>query len=379
MDETTAVDTLYRAEVVGSMLRPPELVEARAELRAERLDPAEYRAIEDRAVDEALRIQEDAGVDVATDGEMRRDIFFDFFISGMSGLSPVPGKRASFRDDDGNPAMEVQIPFSVTDKVIARECPGVAEFRYAQPRTRLPLKVTLPSPMLLVLGFWTEQSRDAYPDPLGLAEDSRAAVTRWIEELIAVGCRYIQIDAPDLAEAHADPLIREQFAGDAGMATEEYLSVSRELISGLGRIERPAGVTLGLHLCKGNGTQAWVAAGGYDALAETTFPQLDGYDVVHLEYDDDRSGSFDPLAALPDHVVAALGLVSTKWTHLEDPEQLRHRVAEAARFHPMDRLAVGPQCGFASASETAEQRKVTPRTQFDKLRLVAQLARTLWT
>ena len=369
---------VYRAEVVGSLLRPQELVQARARMRTGELSPPEYRLIEDRAVDEALALQEAAGLDVATDGEMRRDIFFDFFISGMSGLSPIPGKRATFRDDRGEVAMEVQIPFSVTDKVVALECPGLAELRYAQPRTNLPLKITLPIPMLLVLGFWTEHSLDAYPDPVALAHDAQTAVKGWMVQLIEAGCRYIQIDAPDLVQAHADPQIRQQYAADAGMSPEQFLTLSRELICDLSRIERGPDTTIGLHVCKGNGTQSWVASGGYETLAQAIFARLDGYDVVHLEYDDARSGGFEPLAELPDDVVAALGLVSTKWTRLEDPEELTRRVQEASRYHPEDRLAIGPQCGFASASETADARKVTSQTQTDKLNLIGQVAQSLW-
>ena len=303
---TEAADTdgksgqvIYRAEVVGSMLRPVELVQAREKMRAGELDSPAYREIEDRAIDEALRIQEDAGLDVATDGEMRRDIFFDFFVSGMTGLSMIGGSTVTFHGHDPSAEMEVQVPFSVTDRVTAKTCPGVAELEYAQPRTHLPVKITLPSPMLLVLGFWNEHSRDVYPDPLQLARDATNAVEGWMAELIAPGCRYIQIDAPDLAEAYADRAVREWSPRDAGMKPAEFLSVATELICGLGHIQRPDHVTLGLHLCKGNGTQAWIAEGGYDALARAVFPHLDGFDVVHMEYDDERSGGFEPLMSCP--------------------------------------------------------------------------------
>ncbi|HTX11689.1 MAG TPA: cobalamin-independent methionine synthase II family protein [Solirubrobacteraceae bacterium] len=370
--------TIYRAEVVGSMLRPPELVAARAEMRAGELAMDRYRAVEDRAVDEALRIQEEAGVDVATDGEMRRDIFFDFFVSGMTGLEMVGGQTVRFHGRDEAAEMEVEVPFSVTGKVNARTCPGVAELQYAQPRSRLPVKVTVPSPMLLALGFWNERSRAAYPDPLELAHDGVTAVRGWIAELIEAGCKYVQIDAPDLAEAYADAGVRDIFERDSGIPAEQFLPAAAELIAGLGDIERPDDVTLGLHVCKGNGTQSWLAEGGYNALARAVFPRVGGFDVVHMEYDDDRSGGFEPLRELPDHVTAALGLVSTKWTELEDADALRRRIEDAARFHPLERLAIGPQCGFASASETAVQRKVTAQTQIDKLRLVAEVARSVW-
>ena len=370
---------IFRAEVVGSMLRPTELVQARRIMRAGQLPPAEFKAIEDKAVDDALRIQEDAGIDVVTDGEMRRNIFIEFLISAMEGMSMVGGTTVKFHGHSEDAAMEVDVPFSVTGKVSPRICPGVAEFEYARSKTDLPVKVTIPSPLMLPLAFWSkEQSGEAYPNPVDLARDADAAVRGWIAELVDAGCKYISIDSPEMAEAYADRSVLESYANDAGMSPEEFLKLGADMLSDLGNVERPDDVTLGLHLCKGNGTQAWIAEGGYDALAEAAFPRLGGYDTVHFEYDDERSGGFEPLAALPDTVVAVLGLVSTKWTKMEDPAELRARIAAAAEFHPLDRLALAPQCGFASAAETADQRKVTAQTQADKLKLVADVARSVW-
>jgi 5-methyltetrahydropteroyltriglutamate--homocysteine methyltransferase len=370
-----AIRTIHRAEVVGSMLRPPRLVEARGLMRAGQLDPVAYREIEDAAVDEALRIQEDAGVDVVTDGEMRRDVFFDFLVKGVTGLTMQPAYTVRFHGHDGTAAEEFQVPFTVVERITALPCPAVDEFRYAAPRTDRPLKVTLPGPVM-ALGMWGEASRDAYPDPLELVADACAAIVGWMHELAEAGCSYIQLDLPDLCELYCDASIRAEY-DERGIPSRELMALAPDLVETLGAVELP-GVTKAMHLCRGNGTQAWIAEGGYDDFAREVFRRAEGFDVFHLEYDDERSGGFEPLADLPDDKVAALGMVSTKWTALESPDVLRARIDEAARYHPKDRLAIAPQCGFASANETAEQRKITPQTQVDKLRLVAEVARSVW-
>jgi len=366
---------IHRAEVVGSMLRPEPLLKARAQHRAGKLDADALRAIEDGAVDEALRIQEAAGVDVVTDGEMRRDVFFDFFVKGLTGVAMLPGERIRFHGSDPDHETEFQIPFSVTERVTALSCPALEEFEYASKRTSKPIKVTLPSPMM-ILGFWSEHSRDAYSDPFDLAVDAAEAVRRWMRELADAGCTYIQIDAPELCEAYADESVRHDYAR-RGIDAQRFLELGTELTGSLADA-RPDDVTIGMHLCKGNGTQSWIAEGGYAAFSEKVFPRASGYDVFHFEFDDERSGGFEPLAKLPDDKVGVLGLVSTKWTRLEDPADLERRIGEASRFHPKEQLALATQCGFASASETAEQRLITEQTQIDKLRLVADVAHRFW-
>jgi 5-methyltetrahydropteroyltriglutamate--homocysteine methyltransferase len=367
--------TAHHAEVVGSMLRPPQLVQARGRMRAGQLDPQEYRAIEDAAVDEALRIQEEAGVDVVTDGEMRRDIFFDFLIKGLTGLTMQPAYTIRFHGHEADAAMEVQVPFSVVEKITALPCPAVEEFAYASQRTDKPLKVTLPGPAMM-LGMWGDASRDAYPDPLQLVADAGEAVAGWMRDLAQAGCTYIQLDLPDLCELCCDAGVRADYEA-RGIPTGPLIELYLDLVERFGALDLP-GVTRAMHLCRGNGTQAWIAEGGYERFARDVFGRATGFDVFHLEYDDARSGGFEPLAQLPEDKVAALGLVSTKWTVLEDPDALRARLHEAARFHPLERLAIAPQCGFASAAETAEARKLTAQTQVDKLRLVADVARSVW-
>ena len=368
--------TVFHADVVGSMLRPPELVDSRARMRAGQLSPDEYLEIENRAVDQALEIQQTAGLDVVTDGEMRRDIFFDFFIKGLTGLSTLPGTSVRFHSHEADVAMEFQIPFTVTERVTALPCPALDEFRYARAHTTKELKVTLPSP-IMILGFWNEQSRDAYPDPFELAQDAAEAVRGWVRDLADAGCTYIQIDAPELNEAYADQRVRAEYEA-RGIDPRHFIELGTELVGTIADVELPDTVRTGMHVCKGNGTQSWIAEGGYGEFAKHVFKRASNFDVFHLEYDDDRSAGFEPLADLPDDKVAVLGMVSTKWIELESRDVLKQRIDDAARFHPKDQLALATQCGFASASETADQRRITDATQRDKLRLVAEVAREVW-
>jgi 5-methyltetrahydropteroyltriglutamate--homocysteine methyltransferase len=370
--------TVHHADVVGSMLRPPWLVAARQNMRAGQLDPDEYRAIEDRAVDEALRIQEAAGLQVVTDGEMRRDIFFDLFANGMEGFSQVKAWTVEFHQTDTEVAFEVEVPFSVTDRIKPRSSPALAEFLAAKDRTDQLLKVTVPSPTLIA-AFWSpEHSPDAYSDPFELFADSAEAVREWVQELFDAGCRYVQIDAPEFNEVYCDPHVREEYV-QRGIDPERFKSEGAELLGRVASVPRPDGATLGLHVCKGNGTQSFIAKGGYEDICREVFRRAEGFDTFIMEYDDERSGSFEPLRHLPDDKAAVLGLVSTKWVTLEDPEVLRRRIDEAARYHPKEQLGIATQCGFASAAETAEERKITPEVQVAKLELVADVARSVWT
>ena len=346
-------------------------------MRSGQLELEAYRGIEDRAVDEALAIQEAADVDVVTDGEMRRDIFFDAFVAGMHGFSQEPAWTVQFHDEHGNPGMEVEIPFTVTGKITARSSPALAEFQAAKDRTDRPLKITLPGPTVVALFWRSDRSNAAYRDPFDLFADSADAVREWARELFDAGCRYVQIDAPELSMVYADSRMRAQFEA-RGIDPERFKAEAAELLEHVAGVPRGEDTVLGLHVCKGNGTRSYAATGGYEDICREVFNRAHGFDVFLMEYDDERSGSFEPLRHLPDDKVAVLGLVSTKWRDLEDPEMLRQRIAEAARFHPKERLALATQCGFASASETAEQRLITDDVQMAKLKLVADVAHSVW-
>lgn len=373
----TGLTTVYHADVVGSMLRPLWLVEARDAMRAGKIAPDEYETIADRAVDEALRIQEVAGVDVVTDGEMRRDFFADLFIHGMEGFSQESAWTAKFHGYDTEVAMEAEIPFTVTEKIKPLSSPTLKEFLAVRDKTRLPLKVTLPSPTLIST-FWSpDRSTGAYRDVFELFVDAADALRDWMRELFDAGCRYLQIDDPELLHMFADPQVRAEYA-ERGIDPERFKSEGAEILGYVASVPRPKDAVLALHVCKGNGTQSFIAKGGYEDICREVFQRADAFDVFLMEFDDERSGSFEPLGYLPEEKVAVLGLVSTKWVALEDPEMLRRRIEEASRFHPKERLALSPQCGFASASETAEQRMITENTQSAKLKLVADVAQSVW-
>lgn len=363
------------AEPVGSLLRTTPFLEAKAKMRAGEITSEEFKVFENQAVDDAIRLQEDAGLEVLTDGEIRRNIFFDFFMSGMTGLERIQGSTVRFRNEKSDNAMEVTIPFSVTEKLVARVCPGVAEFNYAKERTNRLVKVTLPSPMM-VLGFWNKASLDAYPNPFDLAADAAQAVGEWMKQLAAAGCKCIQIDAPELNEAYADAAVRADLKRQ-GIDPRKYIDIGTQFVADLGNLDLP-GVRKVLHVCKGNGTQSWIATGGYGDFSKSVFARADGYDAYHMEYDDARSGSFEPLANLPDDKMAVLGLVSTKWKRLETVEELIARFNEAKKYHPLDQLGLAPQCGFASAGEGAGARKITDEVQFTKLSLIVETAQKIW-
>jgi 5-methyltetrahydropteroyltriglutamate--homocysteine methyltransferase len=356
------------------MLRPSWLIDARTALRAGELDAGEYRQIEDRAVDEALRVQEAAGLDVATDGEIRRDIFFDTLVQGLDGLSNEPSFVADFHNDQGEVVQQITIPFTVTEKVKRRSSPALEEFLASKDRTTLPLKVTIPSPTMMHAYWNTERTSAAYTDPFEMFADAAEVIRGWAQELFDAGCRYVQVDAPEFAES---TFVAPEALQARGIDPRRFLVEGSEMLASIGDLSRDPDTILGVHVCKGNGLQSR-DEGSYDRVCGEIFPRLTNFDRFHLEYDDERSGSFEPLRNLPEDKVAVLGLVSTKYATLEDPQVLRQRIDDAARFHPKDQLGIAPQCGFASASETAEERKITTETQAAKLKLVADVARDVW-
>ena len=368
----------YHADVVGSLLRSQKLLDARGAMRGGKLPYPEYRAIEDAAIDDAIKLQESVGLEVVTDGELRRDIYFGWWVSGMDGMTMMPGERVvHFHGNDPSADFEVQIPFQVTEKLVPKECPGLDEFEYASSKTDKEVKITLPSPLIMISNFWGEASKEAYPDPFELATQARDVLVDWMHQLADAGCTYMQLDTPELAVAYSDDDFRNGTIKDIGLDPDKFIDYGTELIGSVAEVDLP-GVKLCMHVCKGNGTQSWIGEGDYSNFSEHIFKKAGGFDIYHFEYDDERSGDFKPLAKLPDDKAAILGLVSTKWTDIEDAEMLKGRIKEAAEFHPMENLGLATQCGFASGAETAEQRKVTDQTQTDKLKLIVEVADDLW-
>jgi 5-methyltetrahydropteroyltriglutamate--homocysteine methyltransferase len=364
------VATVFRAEVVGSMMRPQYLKEARASFEAGELDRAELVKVEDRAVDEVIALQEDLGLDVVTDGEMRRRDFMAPLYEGVHGTEPALGRPLRWKHVTTGNELVWHIPFTVTGKLGLARSPVVDGFAYARSRARKPVKQSLASPLLANWGWNAEVLRGVYADPFELLVDATALVRRQARELAAAGCSYIQIDAPDIA-ALADPSRVVHPA--SGIAVQRLLSEGLELINTIP--QGISGVTFAIHLCRGNIRSHYVTAGSYGPIARALFQRLTGYDVFLLEYDDERAGGFEPLVDCPDDKTIVLGLISSKLAELEDPATIASRVARAAAYHPREQLALSTQCGFATE---LEGNRLTEEDQRAKLRLVVELAHQLW-
>ncbi|MBO0686881.1 MAG: cobalamin-independent methionine synthase II family protein [Candidatus Dormibacteraeota bacterium] len=364
------MEVAYRSDVLGSLIRPPALVRARAALHAGELSLAEFKVFEDRAVDQAIALQEGAGLDVVTDGEMRRLAFTDHLRASVEGVAPGSGDvTPTFHgatDEAVMPGMGV-----VVDRLRRRRMLTPEEFTYARARARRPVKVTLPSPLLVYPMWSSDRSREAYRDIFELFRDGAGLIREEAQELAALGCTYIQVDAPDLGTL-VDPAHRQRVA-TIGMTAERMLSEGIEIVNSIADVP---GVTFGLHLCRGNQGARWIGRGDYDQIAEAVFQKASNYDVLLLEYDDERSGSFEALRRVPDDKVVVLGLVSTKRADLESRELMEARVAEAARHFPRDQLAISTQCGFSPG--VTGKSPASEETQQAKLGLVAEVARRVW-
>jgi len=368
---------VYRAEVIGSLLRPPALLEARRTWQTGELSDEAFKRIEDSAVDQAIAIQEAAGVDVVTDGELRRNTFIGPLTDTVEGLGPVPqviGAQRLWQESDraSHPTPpQQQAPFAVVGKLRRRRSLVAEEFVYLRARAKKPVKATLPSPLMLALLWSPVYSADAYPDPFRLFADAAGILRDEIAELKALGCTYIQIDAPELATL-VDATTRAKAYAEQGVSPDRLLGEGVDLLNA---VADTPGVTFGLHLCRGNNAGKWMASGGYDFIAHQVFRRATRYSVLALEYDDRRSGDFSALAEVPDDKIVVLGLVSTKSDVLESPNELIARIEEAARYVPRDRLALSTQCGFASV---LAGNPIAWATQRAKLGLVAEVAHQIW-
>lgn len=357
-----------KSDVVGSLLRPPSLMEARQKHEQGELTPSEFKFIEDRAVRDAVALQENAGLDVVTDGEMRRYAFFGHLVEALEGFDKFGGWSIRFHDTEGHDSM-VHRPV-VVDKLRWRRQMAVEEFTYLRGRTRKPVKVTLLSAQQAAAYYDPDKSRAAYPTRDAYLADLVDFTRREIQELKRLGCQYIQIDAPQYA-ALLDETIREGYR-QRGSDPDKMLDACIELDNAI--IEGHSGVTFGIHICRGNYRSMFYASGGYDRIAEKVFSRA-RFDRFLLEYDDERSGTFVPLRHVPEDRTVVLGLVSSKIPRLEARDELRKRIDEAAQVIPIERLALSPQCGFAS---THEGNRLTPEEQQKKLELVAQTAEEVW-
>ena len=362
-----------RADVVGSLLRPPELIEALHLRRKHEISPPEFKRIEDSAVDAALHLQEEAGLEVLTDGEMRRLSFQSQVCESYSGFSEwdinafLWGDWQS--DDLGKKSIE-RPPIAVLEPLRRQRSLGSEEYTYARARTNRIIKITIPSPSLFA-NFWDpERSTGAYRN----AEEYLGAVAELlkedVDELVNLGCTYFQIDAPHYTLL-VDPKFREFYA-QRGKPADQWLDFGLDL-DNLVIGNRP-GVTFAFHLCRGNQGSRWLVEGGYDQIASQIFSGIKANRLM-LEYDDERSGSFEALAKVPDDKVAVLGLVTTKSPRQESVDMLRTRILEASKYCPLERLAISPQCGFATSIEGNE---LEIDDQKVKLHTLVETASEVW-
>ena len=358
----------YRSDVVGSLLRPNYLKAARASHAAGTVSDAAFKQIEDRAVDDAIALQVRAGMDVVSDGEMRRYAFFGHLIEATEGFDKSGGWAIPFHDEAGNEIV-FQRPVVVA-RLKRRRHLCAEEFTYLRARTDRPAKVTLISAQQAAAYYDPEKSKNAYPTMDAYLADVVDILRAEVDELIRLGCTYIQVDAPQYAGL-LDPAIRagyRQRGNDPDRLLDRCIELDNAVIG-----DHP-GITFGIHLCRGNNQSKFYASGGYDPIAGQVFHRT-RFDRFLLEYDDERSGGFEPLKEVPDDRVVVLGLVTTKKPVLESKDELKQRITDATRFVPLERLALSPQCGFAS---TEEGNLLTAADQEAKLRLVTEVAREVW-
>jgi 5-methyltetrahydropteroyltriglutamate--homocysteine methyltransferase len=364
-----------RADTVGSLLRPAELLAAREAFAAGRIAPAELKRIEDRAVDEAVAMQEAAGLEVVTDGEMRRLSFQSQMTEAVAGFGEWDIDAflwGEWHGDErvGEARRERPTRLGVADRLRRRRHLSVEEFVYLRARTTRIPKVTLPSPGLFV-NFWSpERSRDAYPSIDAYLADVVDILREEVAELARLGATYIQIDAPHYPLL-LDPAAR-RFYQSWGWSLEDWLELGIELDNAV--MSEAPGVTFGFHLCRGNQGSRWLVAGGYEPIAAPIFKRIRAQRLF-LEYDDERSGSFEPLREVPEDKTVVLGLVTTKSPRRESRDELITRVHEASRYLPLERLAVSPQCGF---STSVLGNRLSFDDQRHKLETLCATARALW-
>jgi methionine synthase II (cobalamin-independent) len=361
----------FRADHVGSFLRPPELLAARDRYKKGEIDKAALRAVEDAAIRDIVRMQEELGLQGITDGEFRRTFFHIDFLEQLEGVSTSGGLTVHFHSAKGEVDFAPPV-LKVTGKVRHAKPIFVDDFKFTKSLVKKTAKLTIPSPtMLHFRGGRAAISHDAYPDLQEFFDDVAAAYREEIRLLGEAGCTYLQLDDTNLAYL-CDPHMREG-ARIRGDDPDELPRRYAALINAAIR-DRPPGMTICTHLCRGNFRSAWVAEGGYEPVAEVLFNELevDGY---FLEYDDPRSGSFAPLRFLPKNKMVVLGLVTTKESELESRAFIAGRIEEAAKFVSLDQLCLSPQCGFSS---TVHGNEIAYQAQAQKLRLIVEMAEEVW-
>jgi len=358
----------FRADHVGSLLRPKELLQARQDRAAGRISAVELRAKEDAAIRAVVKMQEDVGLQGVTDGEYRRHdwvIDFKYQLGGVKKLQNVI--KVPFKSEAGDIDWEF-VEYNVADRLKLDHIIFGEDFAFLKSVARATPKLTIPSPSMMHYPAGRGIDRKIYPDIEQFFGDVAAAYAAEVAGLGKLGCRYLQIDDTSFAFLN-DPKRRAAAGADADTIHLKYIEVFNAAIA-----QRPKDMTICTHLCRGNFRSAWLAEGSYEHVADALFNQL-AVDGFFLEYDDERSGGFEPLRFVPKGKMVVLGLVTTKKPALEKKDDLKRRIGQAAKFVPLEQLCLSPQCGFAS---TEEGNRLTIDQEVAKLRLVVDTAREVW-
>ncbi|MBO3751313.1 5-methyltetrahydropteroyltriglutamate--homocysteine S-methyltransferase [Streptosporangiaceae bacterium NEAU-GS5] len=364
----------FRADHVGSLLRPARLLAARDEHAAGRIPTEELRAVEDEAIREVVRRQEEVGLQSATDGEFRRASWHMDFIYSLGGIDPAADERITVRFQNAEGDIEfTPAALRVHDRIRLDETIFGNDFTFLKETvTTATPKLTIPSPsMVHYRGGPASVDRSVYPDMEEFWSDLSAAYAEEVRRVADLGCTYLQFDDTSLAYLN-DPAQRAELAERGDDAEHMHLRYIKQINAALA--SRPEGLTVTTHMCRGNFRSSWAASGGYDYVAEALFGEL-GVDGFFMEFDDERSGGFEPLRYVPPGKMVVLGLVTTKRGELESKDALKRRIDEAAKFVSLDQLCLSGQCGFSS---TVEGNELTADQQFAKLSLIVETAREVW-
>jgi 5-methyltetrahydropteroyltriglutamate--homocysteine methyltransferase len=362
----------FRADHVGSLLRPKSLLQAREDLKQGRISAAELRRIEDAAITDAVRMQEEIGLKGVTDGEFRRGSWHMDFLYQVGGVTKVQDNlKVKFHNEKGDIEF-TPAALKVTGKLNLAKPIFAEDFAWLKSVAKATPKLTIPSPsMMHYRGGRAAIDETVYPDLEPFWDDLGRVYADEIEALGKLGCTYLQLDDTSLAYLN-DPAQRDYITQLGGRGESQHLVYIRLINAALAK--KPAGMTVCTHMCRGNFRSSWVASGGYDHVAEALFGQL-RVDGFFLEYDDARSGGFEPLRFVPKGKMVVLGLVTTKKGALESKDELKRRIDQAAKYVPLDQLCLSPQCGFSS---TVEGNALSLDEQKAKLRLIVETAREVW-
>ncbi len=358
----------FRADHVGSLLRPAALKEARAKRAKGEIDAGALKAIEDREIAAVIRRQEDLGLKGITDGEFRRAFWQIDFLERLDGVESYEGERkVKFQGPQPKPVL-----LRTKGKLGFTSHPMLEHFAFVKANTRATAKMTIPSPTSLHFRYGREAiDQNVYPDMEAFYRDLGQAYAGAVKAFADAGCRYLQIDEVNFAYL-CDPALREQVKArgdDPDTLPRIYADLLNAAIS-----QRPKDMVVTMHLCRGNFQSTFVASGGYDPVAETLFNEI-GVDGYFLEYDSERAGGFEPLRFVPKGKTVVLGLVTTKSGQLESKDAIKRRIAEAAKHLDLGQLALSPQCGFAS---TEEGNLLADAEQWAKLEMIVDIARDVW-